>query len=249
MVNNCYTEQLAKRVIVSGPRRYEAARQRVAKSGVRMHRSAKSGAEGRNLKKLLSKTSPYKERDAEAAGGVESDGEPYDRFLITPPKRTQQESKAMSPWDSKGGGEVDNAEVKKKEAQRKATSLTSVLFVEQTPGGMYAARLRETEEKLTPIINFRVKIVEKSGTTLKSVLVRSDPWAGGKCGRKRCLPCEAGVDNSKCRKINILYESTCQECLREGEDFTYVGESSRSGYERGMNHLDDYKARHEDSHM
>ena len=28
-----------------------------------------------------------------------------------------------------------------------------------------------------------------------------------------------------------------------------MGESSRSGYERGMNHLDDYKARHEDSHM
>ena len=125
------------------------------------------------------------------AGGIESDGEPYERFLITPPKRTQQESKAMSPWDSKGGGEVGDTEVKKKEAQRKATPLTSVLFVEQTTGGVYAARLRETEEKLTAITNFRVKVVEKSGTTLRSVLVRSDPWVGGKCGRKRCLPCEA----------------------------------------------------------
>ena len=34
-----------------------------------------------------------------------------------------------------------------------------------------------------------------------------------------------------------------------GEDFTYVGESSRSGYERAINHLDDYKAKHEDSYM
>ena len=92
---------------------------------------------------------------------------------------------------------------------------------------------------MTPIINFRVKIVEKSGTTLKSVLVRSDPWAGGKCGRKRCLPCKEGVENSKFRKRNILYEITCQECLRAGKDFTYVGESSRLVYECGMNHLDD----------
>ena len=96
---------------------------------------------------------------------------------------------------------------------------------------------------------FRVKVVEKSGTTLNSVLVKSDPWAEEKCGRRRCLPCEAGVKNSKCRKRNILYESTCRECLGEGEDFTYLGESSRSGYKHALNHLDDYKAKHEDSHM
>ena len=34
-----------------------------------------------------------------------------------------------------------------------------------------------------------------------------------------------------------------------GENFTYVGVSSRSGYERAINHLDDYKAKHEDSHI
>ena len=128
-----------------------------------------------------------KERDPEAAGEEESDGEPYDRFLITPPRRTRHESKAMSPWDSKG--------VAKKEVLRKAAPLTTVLFVEQTPGSVYAARLRETEEKLATITNFRVKVVEKSGTTLRSVLVKSNPWAGGKCGRRRCLPCEAGVEN------------------------------------------------------
>ena len=94
-----------------------------------------------------------------------------------------------------------------------------------------------------------MKVVEKSGTTLKSILVNSYPWAGGKCGRRRCLPCKARVESSKCRKRNILYESTCQECLGAGEDYTYVGKSSRSGYERAINHMDDYKDRHEDSHM
>ena len=71
----------------------------------------------------------------------------------------------------------------------------------------------ETEEKLAAITGFRVKIVEKSRTTLKSILVRSDPWAEGKCGSRKCLPCETGVKNSKCRKRNVLYESTCKECL------------------------------------
>ena len=81
----------------------------------------------------------------------------------------------MSLWDSKSGGEVDSSDAKKK-ALRKAAPLTTVLFVEQNPGGMYAAKLRETEEKLAA--NFRVKVLEKSGTTLRSMLVRSDPWAG-----------------------------------------------------------------------
>ena len=98
-----------------------------------MHRSAKSGAEGRNIRKLLAKTSWYKERDTEAARSEESDDEPYDRFLVTPPRRAQQEGRAMSPWDSKSGGEVDNTKAKKK-ALRKAAPLTTVLFVEQTPG-------------------------------------------------------------------------------------------------------------------
>ena len=55
-------------MIVSGLRGYEAAKKRAERSGVRMHRSAKAGAEGRNIHKLLAKTSLYKERDPEAAG-------------------------------------------------------------------------------------------------------------------------------------------------------------------------------------
>ena len=55
--------------------------------------------------RTMAKTSRYKKRDLEAAGGAESDEEPFDRHLITPPRRTAQESRAMSPWDSKGRNE------------------------------------------------------------------------------------------------------------------------------------------------
>ena len=49
-----------------------------------MHRSAKAGAEGRNIRKLLGKTSCYKEseRDPEAAGEAVSGEEPFDSYLM-----------------------------------------------------------------------------------------------------------------------------------------------------------------------
>ena len=39
------------------------------------------------------------------------------------------------------------------------------------------------------------------------------------------------------------------ECAREGKEAVYVGESSRSAYERAMDHLGDYREGAEDSHM
>jgi len=172
MANSAYSEQQAKRFIISGIKGYEAAKQKAVKSGVRMHRSEKAGAEGRNMKKLLAKTSWYKKRDSGEAGEAESNSEPFDRFLISSTRRAQQESKAMPPCDTKI----------KKEVRRKAAPLTSVLFVEQTPGGVYAARLRETEEKLAPITNFRVKVVRSPGPPSSPYWLSLTPGRGGSVG-------------------------------------------------------------------
>ena len=54
-------------------------------------------------------------------------------------------------------------------------------------------------------------------------------------------------------KVSALSEnskmaSLSQNVVRHMRN-TYVGESSRSGYERTINHMDNYKARHKDSHM
>ena len=116
--------------------------------------------------------------------------------------------------------------------------ITTILFIEQTRGGKYAAMLREKEDYLASMTGQRVKIVEKAGSTLKSLLIKADPFAGGKCGRQKCLPCESGSKDSQCRKRNILYESQCCECLKEGKDTIYLGESSRSAYERATEHVD-----------
>ena len=81
------------------------------------------------------------------------------------------------------------------------------------------------------------------------MLVKSDPFAGGKCSKFRCLPCKADVKDSKCSKRNILYESTCKSCLKDGKEVVYVGESCRSAYERALEHDNGYRDRKDDNHM
>ena len=67
---------------------------------------------------------------------------------------------------------------------RKKAPITSIFFVEQTGSGEYAAKLREREEILAGIKGYRVNIVEQAGTSLKSLLVRSDPWAEASVGEE-----------------------------------------------------------------
>ena len=44
----------------------------------------------------------------------------------------------------------------------------TVLFIEQTPMGELGRRLRELMSRLAPILGFSVKIVERTGSSLKS---------------------------------------------------------------------------------
>ena len=255
LINSGYTMDQARRVIVAGLKGYESQLEKAVRDGSKLHRSAKEGAAARYRKKLTAKSKWFKDKETDG-DEVSEDGDPGEKYLFTPPKA--KVSKGMEPWLDEDGGsakedeEKERSRVKQKlKKKRLDLPVTSVLFVEQTPGGIYAARLREREAVLAPLTGYRVKIVERSGSSMKSMLVRSDPFEGGKCSRENCLPCKAGAKNSKCSKRNILYESSCLECLSVGRDSdcTYVGESSRSAYERALEHVDAYKSKQADSHM
>ena len=95
------------------------------------------------------------------------------------------------------------------------------------------------------------------------MLCKKNPFTGLPCGREKCLSCRDEKTAGKCRKRNITYMMTCDSCYRkEGkeevtdtgvaedqETAAYVGETYRSSYERGREHLASYKARAETSHM
>merc|ERR1712059_218291 len=57
-----------------------------------------------------------------------------------------------------------------------------VVFVPSTPG----SKLRKEVQKIKGI-----KFVERGGTTMRNLLVKSNPFTPTHCGREMCLPCNS----------------------------------------------------------
>ena len=128
--------------------------------------------------------------------------------------------------------------------------IAAPLFVQATEGGNLASLLRVEEEKLGVILGWKFKIVERGGTMLRQLLTKANIFSGEPCGRSRCGACTSMEKPQNCRRRGILYETTCTECMVEGQPTArYVGESARSAAERKKEHLDDAKSKSKDSHM
>ena len=54
----------------------------------------------------------------------------------------------------------------------------TVLFVEQTKGGGLARVIREVITRIEHILGYRIKVVERSGTSIRNALPNTNPWAG-----------------------------------------------------------------------
>ena len=114
-----------------------------------------------------------------------------------------------------------------------------------------------------------VRFVERcGGSNLIDILTSSNPWAKEwSCGRKNCLPChsrqmlageleerplpELGKPElprpskedtftfPKCTTEGAGYSLECWECRLIGKKYMYIGETSRSPYQRGKEHEND----------
>ena len=126
-----------------------------------------------------------------------------------------------------------------------------------------ANMLQKVEKRLGGITAYRVRIAESAGMALSRLLPSTNPRGPGDCGRQDCVICNQQDDKQQdCRRRNILYENQCQTCKvdvpedeersnvsrKEGRGL-YVGESSRSLYERSKEHQKDRDDREEDSHQ
>ena len=77
--------------------------------------------------------------------------------------------------------------------------------------------MRETIDRLTPMLKFRVKVAEKGGTNLESLLSNKNLWRGQECGRTACRTCAQPEDKKEpCTLRNIVYESECARCNPPG---------------------------------
>ena len=109
---------------------------------------------------------------------------------------------------------------------------------------------------------YNIRIAEMTGMPLSRLLPSTNPWGPSDCGREDCPVCSQEDEKPQsCKTRNILYESSCRICQVDGQQSgrmnnkvgdnrgVYVGESSRSMYEHGKEHVKDGKDRPEDSHQ
>ena len=139
----------------------------------------------------------------------------------------------------------------------------SVLFVDQTVvGGELARRLQQVEDRLAGVTGYRVRIADTSGSQLFRLLPSTNPWGQGDCSRPGCYTCsQEGEKKVNCKERNIIHESACILCngdrfekKSKWESFqemtaVYVGETSRSIFERAEDHWRDVQSEKIESHM
>ena len=114
------------------------------------------------------------------------------------------------------------------------------MFLPATAGSLLKKALQSADDMFARLHGIQgIKMVEEGGCKLTSLLSRADPWSGSVCGHQNCVPCTtSGVSKGgTCSQENILYKLSCVPCLEEGgTSACYIGESSRSAFQRGAEH-------------
>ena len=115
--------------------------------------------------------------------------------------------------------------------EKEDKSPDNVLFIPSTKQGALKTKLTEMERRM----NFpdKIRYVETVGQTVGAMLVRQDPWTFP-CDRDRCMTCQETP--GRCMKKGIVYQISCTKCLETGRHTVYFGESSRTSYDRGLEH-------------
>jgi hypothetical protein len=284
MANSGYKLEQNRRTALGGIKGYETKLARSRRGGQALHEGAAASQSARSRKKLMQKSNWFKDSGKKNLEEEDKQGWTHGREDKNKEFNWREERKEDSSNDgaraakkvstAMGGtkrkrGQDKGMKRKGGQQQEKRTTeipATTVMFVEETPSGGLAKKLRAQEDRLSQLTGFRVKYVESGGTALKQHLPCTNPWQGSKCGRDNCWTCEQGDDKvQNCHKRNILYESHCTLCedktdgserkkgkrkdgRLDGEGY-YVGESSRSIFERAGEHIADAKKRKEDSHI
>ena len=92
--------------------------------------------------------------------------------------------------------------------------------------------------------NCKIKVVEKSGRSLKSILKKTNPFKEDRCNQQDCFICSS-EGSGQCDRANITYTIEC-EPTRKNKG-VYCGETGENGYTRGKEHLEQYENKNENS--
>lgn len=112
---------------------------------------------------------------------------------------------------------------KKKRDWYRQGGFDSVLFQPATP----ASKLKHMYEKEIRKSGMRIKVVERTGQTIKSQLQTSNPFRPTECGRLDCFVCTSGGKGNS-QTENVTYKIECEG--QPGRKGKYKGETSGNGY-------------------
>ena len=113
----------------------------------------------------------------------------------------------------------------------------SVLFIP------LSVKVKEIAQANISRIKEDIKVVERGGRTLKSLLQKSDPWRAPLCTDMSCWICTVEVGGQKncikggCHLKNVGYVITYLDCQEAGIDKRYEGETKREARIRAEEHL------------
>ena len=233
LTNSGYGIDQVRKIIINGIKGYEGRKRKRAAEG-RSLRSTAAGSRGSRIrKKLTNKTSWYKSRHGKKSN--------------------------MDMYGAGNKGSSKNIAGRKEQQQ---VEYKTTLFVENTHEEQLAKNMRELMKRLAPSLGFGVKVVERTGDTLRSRFPLTNLWEGAKCGRKECRTCEQECEElPNCTRASVVYENICKECnegagnkgelkkVKEGAPSLYVGETSRSLFERTKEHWGAWESKSDKSHI
>ena len=222
MKNSGYSQNYRKDTVVAAKKGIEG-KMRQAEEGVRSYyRLQTEGAKDRYKSKMSKKSNWFKRPET-----------PVTREGPKPAirkRKAQLEKKEKIPSDSR---QVD-----------------VVVFVPHTKNSSLKNLLQLTDDRITKPLNAgKTRYIERAGSSMSSILVKKNPWyqLQGGCQRQTCYHCNNSSHGKgiSCRQEGIVYELKCSICEEAGNKARYVGESSRSFYERLGEHFYLFKQRKE----
>ena len=155
------------------------------------------------------------------------------------------------------GGEEQSYSKRRKEGEKEKregsdVEVEAVMFVPATPGGELTRLLQEADDRAREgTRQGKVKFVERGGGTVKDMLCRNNPWEKMRCGREKCMSCPGSKEGGggECRQENVVYRITCLKCKGTGVLAEYWGETARTAYERGEEHVTGLEAKNKDNSL
>ena len=254
-----YSQKHSRDRVIEGIKGWKNRWKQRTKEGNGFYREAKHTLKSRVRKKLVERENWYKGKDHQSEESEDEEEETGWKGKTSYEERNKRRKNGKNDKERKGEG----------------NPVKAVMFVEHTHGSSLAKKLRENEFKMEEMTGVRLKIVERAGTKLEDILPVSNPWKGQDCMRQGCKLCDTKSYTGKslrqpCDKRSLLYENYCITCeekdaaqidnevadekekkLRKGKIklHKYIGETSRSVYERSWEHWSAMEQLNPGSHL